>query len=164
MPPLFSCLLLAPALVLGEHLLPVPLLVRIAVVPVERSESLHTSVPLSKVFSCRRRSFRSCTRNRSLTPKASIIRHSLLPLPSRIVRSRRSKARACTRSRSATFAYTCLHQHLQIQIPLQQHPIQNQQRRPGLVLGGGSNMTLHRQVREIGVLLRAAHPRGWRSW
>jgi hypothetical protein len=50
MPTLLSCLLIAPALVLGEHPLPVPLLVRVPVLTSEHPGSLHTSVPLSKVF------------------------------------------------------------------------------------------------------------------
>ena len=37
MPTLLSCLVIAPALVLGEHPLPVPLLVRITVFTSERS-------------------------------------------------------------------------------------------------------------------------------
>ncbi len=45
-----SCWLISPALVLGEHLLPVPLLVRIAALAVERHGSLHTSVRLNRVL------------------------------------------------------------------------------------------------------------------
>jgi hypothetical protein len=45
-----SCWHITPALVLGEHPLPVPLLVRIAVLAVERPGSLHTSVRLNTVL------------------------------------------------------------------------------------------------------------------
>lgn len=50
MPTLLSCLVIPPALVLGEYPLPDPLLVRIPVFTSERPRELQTSVPLSKVF------------------------------------------------------------------------------------------------------------------
>ena len=49
------------------------------------------------------------------------------------------------------------HHPLQIQIALQQLPIQKQQRRQCLVLRRSAHLTLHRQVREKGVHLSAAH-------
>jgi hypothetical protein len=51
----------------------------------------------------------------------------------------------------------CPHHTLQLQVALQQLPVQKQQRRQRLILGGGTDLQVHRQVAQEGVHLGAAH-------